>query len=229
MASLKVLPTEAAHQQSERWSPYTDNGGTSMAIAGKDFVVIGADTRLSSGYSILSRDVPKAVKLTEKCMMVSSGMQADRFTLHKMLKARMQTYEFMHGQPMSTTAVAQLISTILYYRRFFPYYTFNVVAGIDEKGEGRVYGYDAIGSFECLPFCVTGSGTQLITPILDNQVTFKTHPSNKRDLSLDETLHLIKDAFTSAGERDIYTGDAVDLFIITKDGIREERFFLKKD
>lgn len=168
-------------------------------------------------------------------------MQADRYTFHKLLHARLESYEFMHQQVMSTQSIAQMISSILYSRRFFPYYTFNVVGGLDENGVGMiflciqkfnlgaVYGYDAIGSFERMDYCVTGSGTQLCTPLLDNQVGFKTQPSNKRDLSLEETIDLVKDAFTCAGERDIYTGDSVDLYIIDAAGVRHERFELKKD
>ncbi len=98
--------------------------------------MIAADTRLSSGYSIMSRDVPKGVVLSDKCVLVSSGMQADRHTLHKYLNARLQTYTFTHKDTMSTQSVAQLLSTTLYGRRFQPYYTFNVVGGIDENGKG---------------------------------------------------------------------------------------------
>jgi 20S proteasome subunit beta 6 len=47
--------------------------------------------------------------------------------------------------------------------------------------------------------------------------------------SLETALKIVKDAFISAGERDIYTGDWVDIAIITKDGIKTERFTLKKD
>lgn len=132
-------------------------------------------------------------------------------------------------QDMSSTAIAQLLSNTLYYKRFFPYYTFNVLAGLDNEGKGAVFGYDAIGSFERIPYGVTGSGSALITSILDNQVEFKTHLSNAHELSIEECLDLVKDVMTSAGERDIYTGDSVDIVIISKDGMREEKFQLKKD
>ncbi|RZL13599.1 MAG: hypothetical protein EOO89_17275 [Pedobacter sp.] len=48
----------------------------------------------------------------------------------------------------SGSAIAQLLSVTLYGRRFFPFYAFCMIAGVDEQGEGAVYGYDAVGSFK---------------------------------------------------------------------------------
>jgi 20S proteasome subunit beta 6 len=61
-------------------------------------------------------------------------MQADFNTLHKILQSRMQQYEYQHKKPMSTASIAQMLSNTLYYKRFFPYYTWNVLAGLDDEG-----------------------------------------------------------------------------------------------
>lgn len=35
---------------------------------------------------------------------------------------------------MGTATVSRMLSTHLYYRRSFPFYTFNIVGGLDEEG-----------------------------------------------------------------------------------------------
>lgn len=68
--------------------------------------------------------------------------------------------------------------------------------------------------------------------MLDNQVEFRqTAPEArpKEELALNPCVELVKDAFTSAGERDIYTGDTVEIFKVTDTGVEIEKFELKKD
>ena len=84
---------------------------------------------------------------------------------------------------MSTQSLAQMLSTVLYHKRFFPYYVFNIlgslifvliiayfVAGVDEDGKGGVYSYDPVGNFERENWRSAGSASHLIQPFLDNQV-----------------------------------------------------------
>ena len=105
-----------------------------------------------------------------KVVIASAGMQADRETLHKTLHARHVTYQFNHRKPMSCGAMAQLLSNTLYYKRFFPYYPFNLCAGLDEEGRGAIYTYDAIGSYERVGYGCQGSGKELMQPVLDSQL-----------------------------------------------------------
>lgn len=106
----------------------------------------------------------------------------------------------------------------------------------DEKndeiaGEGWSYSYDAIGSHEKVRAVCSGTGTALLQPVLDNQVEGKQLSSGqaKPSLSADECLDLVKDGFTSTCERDIYTGDMVELFKITSAGIERHTLELRAD
>ena len=102
-----------------------------IAIAGKDFCVVAADTRISSGYSILARDYSKTTRLTDKCVITSGGMVADIETLHKLLISKVMTYERQFKKSPTVESLAQLLGNTLYGRRFMPFYAFNLLCGID--------------------------------------------------------------------------------------------------
>lgn len=121
------------------FEPYQNNGGTVLSVSGKDYTIVASDTRLGSGYSVPSRNVSRIIKLTDKVVLASSGMQCDIAVLHKILKIRLTQYEYNHQKEMSLSAISQMLSTMLYYRRFQPYYTFNVLGGIDEDGKSNFY------------------------------------------------------------------------------------------
>ena len=83
-----------------------------------------------------------------------------------------QLYKHEHQKDISTAAIAQMLSVMLYNKRFFPYYVSNILAGLDEEGNGVVYSYDPVGHHEKHTFQAGGSAGALLQPFLDNQVCF---------------------------------------------------------
>ncbi|EGR33723.1 proteasome subunit beta type 1, putative, partial [Ichthyophthirius multifiliis] len=178
----KIAPQENIEAKKPQFNPYVFNAGTVCAIGGKGFVIVAGDTRLSQGYSIISRENSKLCKLSDNVYLATSGMYADFVALSKQLQSRLQMYQYNNQKQASMKAISTLLSRTLYYKRyiyfiinfinkyiyrFFPYYTFNLLAGFDNQGNGQVIGYDAVGSGDFKQYAVLGSGAQLIVPIFD--------------------------------------------------------------
>jgi 20S proteasome, alpha and beta subunits len=80
--------TQAPYEKS--FSPYDFNGGTTLAISGEDYAIVAADTRLSTGYEILCRNVTKLHQLTSKCVLGSAGCKTDIDQLRSVLDINMK-------------------------------------------------------------------------------------------------------------------------------------------
>lgn len=61
------------------------------------------------------------------------------------------------------------------------------------------------------------------------QIGHKNRLDPKRPLSEEEVVSIVKELFVVASERDIYTGDNVEIKVIRKEGIKTEIFELKRD
>ncbi|XP_049812673.1 proteasome subunit beta type-1 [Schistocerca nitens] len=212
------------------FNPYSDNGGSVVAVAGEDYAIIAADTRLSAGFSIYTREQSKLFRLSNTTVLGCTGCWCDTLTLTRILEARLQMYLHEHQKPMATPAVAQMLSTMLYYKRFFPYYVSNILAGLDADGRGCVFSYDPIGHCERSNYRAGGSAGALLQPLLDNQIGYKNMENvPKEPVPAEKALAIIKDGFISAAERDIYTGDSILINVITKDGVSVDKFKLRQD
>ena len=247
--STRELPILWCSSYFDELRRYTDNGGSTLGITGSDFAILAGDTRSTSGYSINSRYAPKVFKIGgddetgEGAHIVLSvvGFAADGTALKERLDAVVKMYRYQHGKKMSVKACAQRLSTILYQKRFFPYYVHAILGGLDEEGKGALYSYDPVGSYEREQCRAAGAAASLIMPFLDNQVNFKNQyipgsgeghdlkPRQAEPLPRKDVEMLVRDAFTSAVERHIEVGDGLQMLIITKDGIEEIYEPLKRD
>ncbi|KAF5366260.1 hypothetical protein D9758_005685 [Tetrapyrgos nigripes] len=87
-----MVPLDHAGPQQRQFNPYSDNGGTILAIAGADFSVIAGDTRQSEGYNIQTRYAPKVFRLTDKAVLAVNGFAADGNMFVKRVRQRLEIY-----------------------------------------------------------------------------------------------------------------------------------------
>ncbi|AMD20427.1 HDL317Wp [Eremothecium sinecaudum] len=221
-----------------RFNPYDDNGGTILGIASEDFAIIAGDTRHTTGYSINSREEPKVFDCGDDIIISANGFAADSDALIKRFQNSVKWYHFDHNKKLKLQSAARNIQHILYAKRMFPYYVHTIVAGLDDEGKGALYSFDPVGSYERNQCIAGGAAAALIMPFLDNQISFKnqyvaesngTERKPLKDLSLEDVIRLVRDAFNSATERHIHVGDNLQIMIVTKDGVKEEYYELKKD
>nr|UXY87098.1 26S proteasome SU B6 [Cryptomonas sp.] len=210
------------------FNPYQNNGGTIISIAGENFCIIASDTRYSAGFSILTRFQTRITKISNTILLATSGMFADIRIIQKHLKENITEYQG-GKEDLSINSSAFYLSSVLYSRRFFPYYTFNILSGLEKNNKGSVYSFDAVGSFEKLKFSCTGSGQSLIQSILEASYGEKARNFFFSIKSLNDAVALVKEFFIKAGKRGIYIGDGLQIFVVTKKGILVENSTLRVD
>src|SRR5271163_4028161 len=83
------------------FSPYEWNGGSVVGVAGADFVVLAADRRLASGYSIKTRSISRIHRLASHTYVGCGGCHADVENLYNTLTLRATMFRHDHGEEMS--------------------------------------------------------------------------------------------------------------------------------
>lgn len=106
-----------------------------MAISGDDYALLAADTRHLTGFTINSRYSPKVYDIGDNLLLGAAGCDGDAKAVVKRVRQRIEWYHHTHNKPMSVSACARMIQGMLYSKRFFPYYAYVIVSGLDENGE----------------------------------------------------------------------------------------------
>ncbi|QRV77057.1 amino-terminal nucleophile aminohydrolase [Ceratobasidium sp. AG-Ba] len=178
--------------------------------------------RHSPDRGIQHTDPLRAQGLSSAVLAVN-GFAADGNMFVKKVKQRLEWYRHAHTKDMPLRAIARLIQTMLYAKRFFPYYVYNILSGIEEDGSGAVYSFDPVGSYEREACRAAGAAQSLVQPFLDNQIYFKNQQgAHPQHLPLPHVLALVTDSFTSATERHIEVGDGLEIYVLLAPGAGDE-------
>lgn len=198
------------------------NGGACMAMAGKACFVVASDNRLGEQFKTISMEVPKVHVLNSSCVLGLSGLRTDQQTFLGHLKFRTNLYKLREERNITGKALASLIESMLYERRFGPWFVEPVVGSIDEAGKVYLCATDLIGA-PCEPEDYVCAGT--CSESLHGMCEALWRPN----MEPEELFEVAAQALLSSCDRDCLSGYGATIVLVTKDKIVQRLVKGRKD
>jgi len=132
-------------------------------------------------------------------------------TLSQLLKFRMNMYKLREEREIKPAAFSALLTSILYEKRFGPYFTEPVVCGLDEDNQPFVSAMDLIGApVFTKDFVVSGTCTPNLYGMCETLY--------KPDMGPDELFETVSQCLLASCDRDALSGWGAMVTIITPEG-----------
>jgi proteasome beta subunit len=191
-------------------------GTTTVGLTCQDGVVFATERRASMGNLIAHKVADKIFKLDDHIGATIAGSVSDAQSLMKYISAEISLYRLRNGKKMRVEAAATLTSNILHSSRFYPFIVQTLLGGYDQNGPA-VYSLDPSGGVIKDKMISTGSGSPIAYGVLEDRFS--------DDLYVEEGIDVAIRAIKSAMERDTYSGNGIQVAIITD----EEGFKILSD
>ena len=200
---------------------YKKTGTTTIALKCKDGIVLAADKRAGAGI-IVDKRTQKVFKITDNIALTMAGVASDAQLITKLITAELSLMKIRKEREVTVKEAAHLLSGIVYnnIRRpsIIPGISHFLLGGKDIAGF-HIFDIYPDGSLsECIDFLSSGSGSVMAYGVLDTLY--------KENMTIQEGVQLAVKAINAAIQRDMNSGDGIDVYIITQEGVKQ---FLTKE
>lgn len=198
------------------------NGGAVVAMKGKGCVAIASDKRFGQQAMTVSMNFPKIFSISPKIRIGLAGLATDVQTLFSKIKYKVDMYQLEEHRPITPKSLVHLVSHMLYEKRFGPYFTEPVIAGMDEHGTPFIYSMDLIGCINLADdFVVTGTCSPSLYGICESLYEPELEP--------EDLFETISQALLSAVDRDALSGWGAIVHIITPERVITRELLARMD
>lgn len=194
-------------------------GTTILGIVCKDGVVMAADRQVTAGTIVMNKNFPKVNKINEYLVVSWTGGVADALRTSKLIAAELKLKELKSKSRPTIKQAANLTATITYSQirqpSMIPSIVGTLIAGFNEDSSAELYTIEPSGSvYQVEDYDANfGSGMPYVLGLLERQY--------KKDMTIKEGVELAKEAIKSSTQRDVGSGYGIDVFTITKQGIKK--------
>jgi len=196
------------------------SGTTIIGIVCKDGVVMASDRRATAGNLIAMKNAKKAVQINDYLVIAGTGNMSDIEMQKKVAAAQLKLKELRAKKRPTVRESANLIGMMTYQNirqpAMIPSIVGTLVAGINEDGTAELYTIEPSGTaVQVEDYDANfGSGMPFVLGLLERQY--------KKNISVNEAVDLAIEALKSSTQRDTGSGNGIDVFTITKKGIKHE-------
>ncbi len=187
-------------------------GTTTIGIVCKDGVVLATERRATAGSFISNKQTQKVFKIDQNIGITIAGLVGDAQVLARYLRAEVSLYRLRRNAALTAEGAATLLANILNGNRFYPYYAWLLLGGIDAKG-GHVFSVDPAGGCIEDKFVSVGSGSYIAYGLLEEGYS--------RDMSTSDGVDLALRGLTAAMKRDSASGDGYLVHVVSAKEYRE--------
>lgn len=194
-------------------------GTTILGIVCKDGVVMAADRQSTAGTIIMNKASQKIKTINDYLLFAGTGMVSDIQKSVKLAAAELRLKELRSKSRPSVRQGAHLVATLIYQSIRQPtmlqFMVGSLIGGVNEDGTAELYSVDPSGGIsEITDYDANfGSGMPFVLGLLERQY--------KEGMTVKEGVELAVEAIKSSTQRDVGSGFGIDVFTITKEGIKK--------
>ena len=194
-------------------------GTTILGIVCKDGVVMAADRQSTAGTIVMDKDSEKIRIINDYLAFAGTGMVSDIQRSIKIAGAELRIQHLRAKTRPSVKSGANLIASIIYNSIRQPamlqFMVGSLIGGFNEDGTTELYTIDPSGGIKKIKDYDAnfGSGMPFVLGLLERQY--------KKDMDVKEGVKLAVECIKSSTQRDTGSGHGIDVFTITKEGIKK--------
>ncbi|SFC36360.1 proteasome endopeptidase complex, beta component Threonine peptidase. MEROPS family T01A [Halobiforma haloterrestris] len=184
-----------------------EGGGTLVALASRDGVLMAADTRVSDGTVVTGERARKLEKVHPTAAMGSADGLGSVRSIVRAVRSAADRYESERGRPMTMPALGNAAAAEIRSESDAGAF---VLGGVDDDGPQVFHLHPDGGVFE-EDHVAIGSGREVAAGVLEAETT--------DSLAMTEAREIVARALESGAERDTGTGFGVYVAEITAEGV----------
>ncbi|MFH1455624.1 MAG: proteasome subunit beta [archaeon] len=192
-------------------------GTTTVGIVCNGGIVLAADKRASAGYFVAHKKEDKIKKISEHMAITTAGLVSDAQLFTRIIRAQLKLLTLRKNKEPTVKESANLLANLSYANIRRPSMVPGIVGfllgGVDRYGE-HLYSIGVDGSVSQHDDYVSdGSGSRVAIGVLETLF--------KPGMTLEEGQQVALRAVNAALQRDLATGNGIDIFTVTPEGVKQ--------